>query len=68
MGVLFKNGTVINAGDSFPADVLVEGERISLIGQSIAPENHQVIDATGKLLMPGGIDVHTHLELSLIHI
>lgn len=63
MGVLFKNGTVINAGDSFPADVLVEGERISLIGQSIAPENHQVIDATGKLLMPGGIDVHTHLEL-----
>jgi len=41
MGVLFKNGTVINAGDSFPADVLVEGERISLIGQSIAPEKRR---------------------------
>ncbi|MEP7284234.1 MAG: dihydropyrimidinase [Chloroflexota bacterium] len=63
MGTLFKNGTVINAGDSFPGDVLVEGEKIVLIGQSIPEAGHQVIDAKGKYLMPGGIDVHTHLEL-----
>lgn len=63
MGTLFKHGTVINAGDTFPADVLVEGETITLIGQSIPEQGHKVIDASGKFLMPGGIDVHTHLEL-----
>jgi dihydropyrimidinase len=63
MGILFKHGTIINAGDTFPADVLVEGEKIVLIGQAIPEEGHKVIDATGKYLMPGGIDVHTHLEL-----
>jgi dihydropyrimidinase len=63
MGTLFKNGTVINAGDSFQADVLVEGEKVVLIGQTIPGQGHQVVDAKGKYLMPGGIDVHTHLEL-----
>jgi dihydropyrimidinase len=63
MGTLFKNGTVINAGDSFPADVLVEGEKVVLIGQKIPNGNHKIVDAKGKYLMPGGIDVHTHLEL-----
>src|SRR5215475_7407321 len=62
MGTLFKNGTVINAGDTFPADVLVEGEKIVLLGQSIPEAGHKVIDAKGKYLMPGGIDVHTHLD------
>jgi dihydropyrimidinase len=63
MGTLFKNGTVINAGDSYQADVLVEGEKVVLIGQKIPAASHQVVDAKGKYLMPGGIDVHTHLEL-----
>src|SRR5258707_15727765 len=63
MGTLFKNGTVINAGDTFPADILVEGEKIVLLGQSIPEQGHKVVDAKGKYLMPGGIDVHTHLEL-----
>src|SRR5512135_933869 len=63
MGTLFKTGTVINGGDSFQADVLVEGEQVTLIGQKIPAKGHQVIDAKGKYLMPGGIDVHTHLEL-----
>ncbi len=64
MGTLFKNGTILNASDTYAADVLVEGEQIVLIGQSIAAEGHKVIDASGKYLMPGGIDVHTHLELA----
>ncbi len=63
MGTLFKNGTVVNAGDSYPADVLVEGEKVALIGQTIPSQGHEVVDAKGKYLMPGGIDVHTHLEL-----
>jgi len=63
MGTLFKNGTVITASDSYVADVLVEGETIALIGQHLPVEGHTVVDVSGKLLMPGGIDVHTHLEL-----
>ncbi len=63
MGILFKNGTIITASDVYNADVLVEGEIISLIGTDIAPDGHEVVDCTGKLLMPGGIDVHTHLDL-----
>jgi dihydropyrimidinase len=63
MGILFKHGTIITASDTIRADVLVEGETISLIGADIAPHGHQVIDCTGKYLMPGGIDVHTHLDL-----
>jgi dihydropyrimidinase len=63
MGTLFKNGTVITASDMFPADVLVEGETISLIGRNIDGAGHEVVDCTGKYIMPGGIDVHTHLDL-----
>ncbi|MFN8530216.1 MAG: dihydropyrimidinase [Anaerolineae bacterium] len=63
MGTLFKGGTVVTASDMFKADVLVEGEVITLIGAAIDPHGHQVIDCAGKYLMPGGIDVHTHLDL-----
>ncbi|MBZ0295106.1 MAG: dihydropyrimidinase [Anaerolineae bacterium] len=63
MGTLFKNGTVITASEMIKADVLVEGETISLLGKDIAPDGHEVVDCTDKYLMPGGIDVHTHLEL-----
>jgi dihydropyrimidinase len=63
MGILFKNGTLVSASEMIKADLLVEGETISLIGKSIEAGNHEVVDCTGMLLMPGGIDVHTHLEL-----
>lgn len=63
MGTLFKNGTVITASDMVKADVLVEGSTISMLGRDINPEGHEVVDCTGKYVMPGGIDVHTHLEL-----
>ena len=63
MGTLFKNGTVITASDMFKADVLVEGETISLLGADIPAAGHTVVDCAGKYLMPGGIDVHTHLDL-----
>lgn len=64
MGTLFKNGTVVTASDMYQADVLVEGEIVSLIGRNLDGTGHEVIDCTGKYLLPGGIDVHTHLDLS----
>jgi dihydropyrimidinase len=63
MGTLFKNGTVVTASDMTQADVLVEGEIITMIGRDIPQAGHEVVDCTGKYLMPGGIDVHTHLDL-----
>lgn len=63
MGILFKGGTVVTASDMVQADILVEGEVITLFGQDIAPDGHEVVDCSGKYLMPGGIDVHTHLDL-----
>ena len=63
MGTLFRNGTIITASDMYQADLLVEGETIALIGQHIDAGGHEVVDCSGKYLMPGGIDVHTHLDL-----
>ncbi len=64
MGTLFKNGTIVTASDMVKADVLVEGEKIVLIGQDLPTQGHEVIPCEGKYLMPGGIDVHTHLDLA----
>lgn len=63
MGTLIKNGTVVNASGSVLADVLVEGERIVAVGHDLDLTGHKIIDATGLLVMPGGIDVHTHLDM-----
>jgi len=63
MGILIKNGTVVSAAESKPLDVLVSGEVIARVGEGISAEGHTVVDATGLLVMPGGIDVHTHLDM-----
>ena len=63
MSVLIKGGRVITAADDYVADVLVEGERISLIGESLDITADKVIDATGKYVLPGAVDPHTHLEM-----
>jgi dihydropyrimidinase len=61
---LIKNGTVVTADRSFPADILIDGEKIRDIAPSLPAEQAgRVIDATGMLLLPGGIDVHTHLDM-----
>ena len=58
---VIKGGTVVTAGDTYRADVGISGEKIASIGGDLeAPET---IDASGKYVMPGGIDVHTHLEM-----
>ena len=64
MSVLIKNGTIVNADQSFKADVLCADGKIQEIGSNIsAPSGAEVIDAAGQFVMPGGIDPHTHMQL-----
>ncbi len=65
MTILIKNGTLITASETFEADILIEDEKISLIGKDLQHPNAEVIDATGKLILPGGIDPHVHLDLPM---
>ena len=66
MSILIRNGTVVTAERTVAADILVEGERIHRVAAGIPIEpTHQVIDATGMLVLPGGIDAHTHLDMPL---
>ncbi len=63
MSILIKNGRIITATDNYVADVFIEGETISAIGKNLNVVADEIIDATGKLVMPGGIDPHVHLEM-----
>jgi dihydropyrimidinase len=63
MSILIRNGRVVTAVDDYRADILIEGETISVIGAKLEMEADRVIDAGGKLVIPGGIDPHTHMEL-----
>ncbi len=60
---LISGGTVVTGADTYKADVLVDGEKIVTIGKSLKVKADRRIDATGKYVIPGGIDVHTHMEL-----
>ncbi|WP_018249257.1 dihydropyrimidinase [Orenia marismortui] len=63
MSLLIKNGTIITATDTFKADLLIEGEKIISIGKDLTIEQGEIIDATDQYILPGAIDVHTHLEM-----
>src|SRR5213078_2434979 len=66
MKILIRNGHVVTAADSYTADILVDGSTVVLIGQDlqkISGALDKTIDATGKLVIPGGIDPHTHMDL-----
>jgi dihydropyrimidinase len=63
MSILIKNGRVITASEDHIADILTEGEQIIAIGKDLPAGNARVIDATGKLVFPGGIDPHVHLDM-----
>jgi dihydropyrimidinase len=63
MKTLIRNGRVVTAVDDYKADILIDGETVSIIGRSLDMEADKTIDATGKLVIPGGIDPHTHMEL-----
>src|SRR5580698_4170226 len=64
MGLLIRNGTVVTADKTFAADILIEAGTIKEVRPGIAAEPvHEVLDAAGMLLLPGGIDAHTHLDM-----
>lgn len=63
MSILIKGGRVITAADDYVGDVFVEDERISLIGESLDIQADRTIDASGKYVLPGGVDPHTHLDM-----
>ena len=63
MSILIKNGRVITATDDYVADIYIEGETVQAIGTNLEVTADEVIDASGKLVMPGGIDPHVHLEM-----
>jgi dihydropyrimidinase len=63
MRTIIKNGRVVTAVDDYNADILIEDGKVSLIGISIDADADRVIDAKGRLVLPGGIDPHTHMEL-----
>jgi dihydropyrimidinase len=63
MKTLIRHGRIVTAVDDYRADLLIDGEVISLIGAKLDVEADRVIDAAGKLVIPGGIDPHTHMEL-----
>ena len=69
MSLLIKNGHVITATDSYIGDILIEGEKITAIGSGLTAGSNlpaqadTVIDATGLLVLPGGIDPHVHLDM-----
>jgi dihydropyrimidinase len=67
MAILIKRGTLITASDTFQADILIEGETISQIGNNLQHPNAEIVDATDKLVMPGGVDPHVHLDLPMFN-
>jgi dihydropyrimidinase len=62
---IIRNGTIITAADIFQADILIDGEKISQVGINLQYESAEVIDASGKMIMPGGVDPHTHFDLPM---
>ncbi|MEX2464524.1 MAG: dihydropyrimidinase [Gaiellaceae bacterium] len=63
MSVLIRGGRIITAADDYVADIYVEDEAVSLIGESLDVQADRIIDASGKYVLPGGVDPHTHLDM-----
>ena len=63
MSVLIRGGRIVTAADDYVADLYVEDETITLIGESLDLQADKVIDAGGKYVLPGCVDPHTHLDM-----
>jgi dihydropyrimidinase len=63
MSILITNGRIITATDDYVGDIYIENDRITAIGTALPMQADRTLDASGKLVFPGGIDVHTHLDM-----
>jgi len=63
--LLIRGGTLITAADTVPADILIEGEKIKAIGSGLDARGAKVVDAKERVVMPGGVDPHVHLDLPM---
>ncbi len=63
MSILIRNGRIITAADDYVADIFIEGETVQQIGKGLSKKADKEIDAAGKLIFPGGIDPHVHLDM-----
>src|SRR3954469_10564375 len=63
MTTLIKNGRIITATDDYVADIFIDGETVKMIGRELPVKADKTIDASGKLVIPGAIDPHVHMEL-----
>ena len=62
--LLIRNGKIVNSDRSFISDILIRNGKIHKVGVDLEiPADAEVIDATDRLVMPGGIDTHTHMQL-----
>ena len=59
--VLIKSGRIVTAVDDYVADILVKTGQIEAIARDIPPDSIETHDASGLIIMPGGVDVHTHM-------
>src|SRR5438045_1541613 len=63
MSALIKNGRIITASDDYVADIFIDGETVAAIGRDLPMKADHIIDSKGKLVIPGAIDPHVHMEL-----
>jgi dihydropyrimidinase len=63
MKTVIRNGRIVTAVDDYNADILIEDGQVAMIAKTIDVDADKVIDAKGRLVLPGGIDPHTHMEL-----
>lgn len=65
LDTIIKNGTIVTSSDIYVADIGIKDEKIVLIGKDLVSDSAKIIDASGKYVFPGGVDVHTHLDMPL---
>jgi len=66
MSVLLKNGLIVTSTGSHTADVFMDGDRIAAIGRGLGQKADSTVDATGKYVLPGAVDPHTHIDMPLM--
>src|SRR6266545_4372951 len=63
MSTFIKNGRIVTASDDYVADIFIEKDKVATIGRNLPTQADKIIDANGKLVIPGAIDPHVHMEL-----